>query len=313
MHLFSPLLIRKTRLSNRIVMTAWPSGCASVDGVANSALSRYYVERARGGAGVVVLESAYPIAPASPTPHLGLYDDTFVADLRACIASIHQHNAVALIMIDQPLPTEQMTVAELRDVSDAWVTAAWRARSAGANGIMFSCADHGPFRQLLSPLTNRRQDIYGGSLTQRTKLLLDTVDQVHNLMGQKILFGLRLNVEEFMPGGLTLQDARVVARRLSNAGVNLIEVSADVSGPAPLAQFPGWLTPLASAIKIVVDVPVMVGGQLDDPDLANSVIRDRSADLVALGDVLAENAQWPSFARAALGLSPSGAATEDRR
>jgi 2,4-dienoyl-CoA reductase-like NADH-dependent reductase (Old Yellow Enzyme family) len=92
----------------------------------------------------------------------------------------------------------------------------------------------------------------------------------------------------------------VIAKWLIGAGVRLLEVSARTSGNTPIAQFPGWKVPLAAGLKAVVEVPVLVGGLSDDPKLTDSVIRDGSADLVALSEVLRVHPHWPREARAAL-------------
>jgi 2,4-dienoyl-CoA reductase-like NADH-dependent reductase (Old Yellow Enzyme family) len=112
--------------------------------------------------------------------------------------------------------------------------------------------------------------------------------------------GVRLNVEEFAAGGLTLQDARVIAKRLIGAGVRLLEVSARTSADTPIARFPGWLGPLAAGIKAIVEVPVLVGSLSDDPMLADGIIRDGSADLAALNEALWRDPLWPQRAQAAL-------------
>jgi 2,4-dienoyl-CoA reductase-like NADH-dependent reductase (Old Yellow Enzyme family) len=165
---------------------------------------------------------------------------------------------------------------------------------------MLSAADGGLFEQLVSPLQNERADRYGGNIAGRLRLLLSVVEGVQKWIGEHFIVGVRLNVEEFAPGGLTLQDTRVIAKRLIGAGVRLLEVSARTTGDTPIAQFPGWQVPLAAAIRAVVEVPVLVGGLLDDPTLADSVIRDGSADLVALGEVLRTEPLWPQEAWAAL-------------
>lgn len=285
-------------------MTALPSGHATTDGFASPALAAYYSERARGGVGLIVIEAAWALAPLERAAHLGLYSDVYIPGLRDCIDSAHQQGAVVLMMIDQIISTQQMTVEQLADIRDAWIAAAGRAIAAGADGVMFSCADDGPFDQLISPLTNHRTDRHGGHISRRLQLLLDTVERLQARKGQRLLIGLRLNAEEFTPGGLTLQDARVIAKRLTSAGVGLLEVCADVGDNQPVAQFPGWRVPLATAIKSIVDVPVMVGGLLADAELADSVIRDGSADLVTLGESLRVEPRWPQYARTALETPP---------
>jgi 2,4-dienoyl-CoA reductase-like NADH-dependent reductase (Old Yellow Enzyme family) len=299
--LFSPLTLCHTRLPNRIVLNALPSGYTVPDGFASSDLATYYIARAQGGAGLLVIEPTCVIPPPDDvTPHLGLYADTQVTDLYHCIHAIHQVGTAVLVMLDQPLWVAQLSGAEVNDIGEAFIAAAWRGHAAGADGIMLSAADGGPFEQLVSPLRNQRADRYGGSLDGRLRLLLKVVEGVESWMGSQFIVGVRLNIEEFTPGGIGLQDARLIAKRLVSAGVQLIEISAETSSQVPVARFPGWRVPLASGLKAVVDVPVMVGGLLDDPDLADSVIRDGSADLVTLGQRLRVDPDWPRRARAAL-------------
>src|SRR5262245_51760976 len=104
LNLFSPLTLGRLRLHNRIVLSALPSGFATPDGFVSSNLSEYYVERARGGAGMLIFEHMNVLPPSdSAAPHLGLYDDAHVAALHHCITAIHQASAAALVMLDQPL------------------------------------------------------------------------------------------------------------------------------------------------------------------------------------------------------------------
>ena len=299
-NLFSPVRVGPYTIPNRIAMTALASGYASTDGFISASFSSYYEERARGGAGLVVIEPACALAPLAGEPHVGLYADAYVPDLRQCVRASERHGAVVLVTIDQSLPATEASQADLIAIADAWFTAAWRAHAAGACGVMFSCADGGPFEELLSPQTNKRSDAYGGSPTNRMRLLLEVVERVAHRMGERLVIGVRLNVGEYTPTGLTLQDARVIAKRLAGAGVGLLEIASEVRSDSQVARFPGWRVPLAQSIKAVVDVPVMVGGLLADAELADSVIRDGSVDLVALGESLRASPLWPQYARLAL-------------
>ncbi|GAB4108634.1 MAG: NADH:flavin oxidoreductase [Roseiflexaceae bacterium] len=300
MHLFRPLTLGRYQIPNRIAMTALPSGYATPDGFISAAFSAYYEERARNGAGLLVLEATCALPPPEGEPHVGLYADAYVPNLRQCVRAIDQHGAVVLVTIDQQLDALDRSPAELEALAEAWVAAAWRVHAAGAAGVMFSSADSGPFDQLLSPQSNRRTDAYGGSPNNRMRLLLEVIERVARRMGDRLVIGVRLNVGEFTSAGLTTQDARVIAKRLVGTGVGLLEISSEVRGDAPVARFPGWRVPLAQSIKAVVDVPVMVGGLLADAELADSVIRDGSVDLVALGESLRAEPRWPQYARHAL-------------
>jgi 2,4-dienoyl-CoA reductase-like NADH-dependent reductase (Old Yellow Enzyme family) len=203
-------------------------------------------------------------------------------------------------MLDQPLAVAALSVAAIDQIGEAFVAAAWRARAAGADGVMLSTADGGPFEQLVSPLHNHRNDRYGADSAGRLRLMLAVVEAIQRWIGEHFVVGVRLNVEEFAAGGLTLQDARVIAKRLTGAGVRLLEISAKTSGDTPIARFPGWLGPLAAGIKTVVEVPVLVGSLSDDPLLADGLIRDGSADLAALNEALRKEPLWPRRAQTAL-------------
>jgi len=301
LNLFSPLTFCQTRLRNRIALTALPSGYAAPHGFVSSDLADYYLTRAQSGLGMLVIEQTYILPPSDDTlPHLGLYADAHVPDLRQCVSAARRAGPMILVMLDQPLDVTQLSEAEIEEVGEAFIVAAWRARAVGADGIMFSCADGGPFEQLVSPLRNRRSDRYGGNTTGRLRLLLKVVEAIMAWMGSTFVVGVRLNVEEFTSGGLTLQDTRVIAKRLIGSGVKLLEVSAEANGDMQVARFPGWRVPLAAEIKVVVDVPVIVGALSDDVWLADSVIRNGGADLVALNETLQTNPAWPQHAQALL-------------
>lgn len=298
--LFSPLAIGHLRLPNRLALNAATSGCAMPDGFVGAELSDYYVRRAQGGAGLLVIEPTCVLPPAAATPHVGLYADAQVPDLRHCLSLIRMQGAGALVLLDQPMSIARSSAAEMREIGEAFIIAAWRAHAAGADGIMLSTADGGPLAQLLSPLSNQRGDAYGGSVAGRLQLLSDIIEGIERWIGGQFVVGVRLNVEEFTPGGLRLDDARMIATRLVSAGVHLLEISAVTASDAPVARFPGWRVPLASELKAVVQAPLMVGGQMDDSELADSVIRDGSADLVGVGERLHADPDWPQAARAEL-------------
>jgi 2,4-dienoyl-CoA reductase-like NADH-dependent reductase (Old Yellow Enzyme family) len=299
--LFSPLTLGHVRLPNRLVYNAQPSGYALPDGFTSAALAEYYLLRAQGGAGLLVLEPTYVLPPRDgATPHLGLYADAQVPDLHRCVEALHNAGAAVLVMLDQPLWTPQLAERELRDIGEAFIAAAWRVRACGADGIMLSTVDGGPFEQLISPLRNRRGDSYGGSVMGRSQLLREVVEGIERWLGSHFIVGVRLNAEEFTPGGLSMQDARLLATRLASAGVRLLEIRAETASDTPIARFPGWRVPIAASIKAVVDIPVMVGGLLDDAELADSVVRDGAADLIAAGERIRLNPDWPRQAHVLL-------------
>lgn len=300
MQLFSPMRLGALRLPNRLALNAVASGHTVPEGIFTRTLASYYQQRARL-VGLVVIEPTYVLPPPDHmTAHVGLYADAQLFALASCIGAMHRAGAAVLVMLDQPLWLAGATMADLMAISDAFLVAAQRARTAGADGVMFSAADGGPIEQLVSPLQNQRSDAYGGDLRGRLRLLTELIELIARKAGPQFVLGVRLNVDEFTPGGIDMQEARLISTMLAGAGAGLIEIGSSKPQHALVAQFPGWQLPLAAALKAVVDVPVMVGGLLDDPALADSAIRDKCADLVAVGERLRADPAWPLAARAAL-------------
>lgn len=298
--LFSPLKLGRMQLPNRIALAPAPTGLAHTDGFVGPELTAYYTRRAEGGVGLVVSE-ALMVVPPRPEPgsvHLGIYADPFVPGLRRLVSSIQAHGARVLLTLDAPPPVEA-TASELFALGDAYVLAAWRALCAGADGIMLAAADGGLLHTLFSPLQNRRSDAFGPGLDGRLRLPLAISENVRRWLGPRLVVGFRMLADELEPGGMTLQDSRVAAKRLIAGGVRLLDL-VPPAGNTQVARFPGWAIPLANSIKRVTDVPVIGSGLLGDPLLADSVVRDGSVDLVMLDGALRADPDWPRTARAAL-------------
>jgi 2,4-dienoyl-CoA reductase-like NADH-dependent reductase (Old Yellow Enzyme family) len=215
--------------------------------------------------------------------------------------AVRGHGARLLLTIDAPASAVPPSIADLTDLSERFVIAAWRAHAAGADGVVLTSADGGVLHHLISPLHNQRADIYGLTIGGRLRMPLEIIEGVRAWLGRRIIVAFRLLAEEFMPGGMSLQDARVVAKRVTAAGVRLLDVTVGDGDTATLARFPGWAVPLANGIKRVIpDVPVIGSGLLGDPLLADSIIRDGSVDLVMLREALRADPDWPLHARDAL-------------
>ncbi len=299
-HLFSPLTIAHKKLPNRIVMGSGATGLAMTDGFVNDALLNYYVRRAHGGVGLIVTEPVRVVPPAASGihAHIGLYDDAFVPQLRFLVQAVHSKGARLIVMLDEPCAAAEMNARELHTLAERFVQAAWRALAADCDGVMLSAADGGVLHTIISPHLNRRFDVYGGTLTERLRLPLQIIEGIHAWLGNRLIVGFRLIAHDFTTDGITLHDARVIARRVITAGVNLIDVTVDDHNTTvPVARFPGWTVPLADSIKRVVpEVPVMCSGLLGEPYLADSVIRDGSADLIMLRQTLRTHPDWPQTA-----------------
>lgn len=293
--LFSPLSVGGRTLANRIVRAPAPSGHAEASGFAGDALVAYYARRARGGVGLLLSEPLLAVRPDGPAaPHLGAYDDAFVPGLGQLVRAVSAHGASLLLSLEAPAALAH--AADLAPAREALLLAAWRAHAAGADGVVLSAADDGLLHRLLSPRHNRRDDAFGGDLDGRLRLAREVIEGVRRWVGKRMLLGFRMLADELVPGGIELQEARGAAKRLSAAGVQLLDVAAPVAAPQ-VARFPGWALPLANSVKRITDVPVIGSGLLGDPLLADGAIRDGSVDLVMLRRALHDDADWPQRAR----------------
>jgi 2,4-dienoyl-CoA reductase-like NADH-dependent reductase (Old Yellow Enzyme family) len=299
-NLFSPLTIAGIRLQNRIVMAPTTSGYTRHDGFISDELYHYYLERVHGGVALIITEPARIVPPSSRQSenHLGLYHDVFIPRLHHLTRAVHGGNVRIMPLLDAPAEMAHVSLAELVELREQFIQAAWRARAAGCDGVMLSSANGGILHTLLSPSLNPRNDDYGGMPSVRLRLCLEIIEGIREWIGHRLLIGFRLIADEFSPAGISLQDARFIAGRLAATGVNLLDVTADEHTSTPLARFPGWHIPLANGIKRVIpETPVIGSGLLDDPQLADSVIEDNSVDLVMLDQTLQTNPYWPKIAR----------------
>lgn len=302
-HLFSSLSIAGKTLRNRVVMAPSASGYASLDGFVGEALYSYYVDRAHGEVGLIITEPAHVLVPSSRDSrgYIGIHHDSFVPGLRGLAHAIQGGGARVLLSLDAPATEATRPAEYVQAATEAFIQAAWRAKAAGFDGINLSGADGGMLHALISPLANHRSDAYGGVLDNRLRAVTSIIEGIRQWLGNRFIIGFRLIAEEFDSNGMTLQDARVIARRLTATGVHLIDVTTDMRTDIKVAHFPGWRVPLAASIKQVLpDVPVIGSGLLGDPLLADSVVRDGSVDLVMLGRSLRTNAYWTQLARIVL-------------
>jgi 2,4-dienoyl-CoA reductase-like NADH-dependent reductase (Old Yellow Enzyme family)/thioredoxin reductase len=326
--LFEPIRIGRLELSNRIVMPAMSTNYGNADGTVSDRTRHYYAERARGGAGLIITETVC-VAPGgkSTSREPCIYSDDFMPGLRSLVNAVHAYGSkiafqlhhagrqtntaiagtqpVAPSAIPCPLMREmprELTTAEVEQLVEAFAQGARRAKEAGADAIELHGAHGYLISAFLSPLSNQRTDRYGGSLQGRLRFALEIVERIKTLVGIDFPLLFRISVEEYLPGGLTLAETGEMARRLVEAGVHCLNVSAGSYGSfyqvmQPASTPRGCLVPLAEEIKKRVDVPVIAVGRINDPLLAEQILAEGKADLVALGRALIADPWLPKKAR----------------
>lgn len=327
--LFEPLVIKSMRLRNRVVMAPMVTNYASLEGEVTQRLIDYFVARARGGVGLIVVEASYvsPDGKGFPT-EVGIDRDELIPGLRRLVDAVHAEGAKIAIQlyhggrqthaavtgqpivapspipdpVTQELPHE-LTLAEIAVVQAAFAAAAGRAKAAGFDAVEIHGAHGYLIAAFLSPFSNRRMDRYGGGLTGRARFAVEIVRQVRAAVGEEFPILFRMSGEEPVEGALTLDQTRIIAQLLEEAGVDALHISVG-NYPSLVQLIPGQDVErgsevrLAAAIKQVVSVPVITVGRLDEPLLAAQVLADGSADLIALGRGLLADPAWPNKVQA---------------
>lgn len=322
--LISPTKIGNLQLKNRMVMPPMETNYAYGDGSVTDRLVAYHEERARGGVGLIIVEASYVhITGKGFKNGLGIYSDRLIPGLRRLVEAVHAHGAKIAIQLfhggrqahseytGQPLlapspipdPTvgetpKELSKDEINMLVKAFAEAARRAKTAGFDAIELHGAHGYLLDEFLSPFSNKRTDEYGGSLENRMRFPLEVVRAVRQAVGPEFPIIYRMSADEKVPGGLTLDETKVVARRLEQEGVNALHVSAGVYASAqwviqPMYLPRGCLVDLAQGIKSVVKIPVIAVGRINDPEVAEDILKAGKADLISFGRGLLTDPEMP--------------------
>jgi len=326
--LFSPLSFAGLTLRNRIAMPPMWSGKATADGFVTAANVEYHRVRAAAGTALIIVEHSFvhPQGRHSGT-QLGVHDDACVDGLATLAGAIRAEGAVACLQISHagarassrvtgmpiaapsPIPTtreanpdapEALTKARIDEVIEAFAAAAARARRAGFDAVEIHAAHGFLLSQFLSPLTNFRDDEYGGDHERRSRIHLEVLAAVRGRVGPAFPVFVRLGMHDERPGGLTLPPACWTASQLAAAGAAMIDVSGGQSGSDDPGRGPGYFVAYAEAVKDAVDVPVMVAGGITEPQMADVIIRSGRADIVGIGRAMLDDPDWTRKAAEAL-------------
>jgi 2,4-dienoyl-CoA reductase (NADPH2) len=326
--LFTPMRIGPVVVRNRIVFSAHLTNYAA-DGRPTAQHAAYYEARAAGGAGLIITEehSTHPTDwPYEKLIH-GFHRDV-VPGYRAITEAVHRHDTPIFAQINHnggqgsgmysrlpvwaPSPVADPLFREvpravdhheIAEIVDGYARVAGHCREGGFDGVELQCSHSSIVRGFLSPATNRRTDEYGGSLANRSRLLLQIVAAVRGAIGPDLALGVRLCGDELIAGGTTIDDAVAVARAVEQTGhVDYVNTSIGVATAtlymieASMQVPPAYALWIASTIRKAVQLPVVGVGRFKDPLQADRALLEGHADLI--GVVRGQIAD-PDFARKA--------------
>jgi 2,4-dienoyl-CoA reductase-like NADH-dependent reductase (Old Yellow Enzyme family)/NADPH-dependent 2,4-dienoyl-CoA reductase/sulfur reductase-like enzyme len=294
---------------------------ADEDGFITDRLAGYYEARAKGGAGLVIVQQSFAWPEAKLPRGIALWDDKYIAGLSKMAQAIQSHGAKAAIQLGSrgtmqglqpvapsPVPTSwgetprELTREDIAHYVVAFAEAAYRIRKAGFDGLEIHGAHGHLVSMFLSPYTNRRKDEYGGSIQNRVRFATDIISYIRGKVGPDFPLLFRMNADDFIEGGITPEEAVEQARLLVGAGVDALHVSGSCHETMwdhqPTYLYPrGNLVHLAVPIKRVVSVPVITVGKINDPVFAEQILSQEKADFVAMGRALIADPDLPQKAR----------------
>lgn len=327
--LFSPGSIGGLNLKNRIIMSPMAVNYTGLDGAVTDAMVDYYEARARGGVGAIIVEAA--IADSSTGSEgfgkLKIDSPKYLLGLSRLAETIKSYNCGAFIQLyhpgrqitrlftegvqpvaPSPIPCKvtrevprELQTHEIAIIVQKFVMAANYAKMAGFDGVELHAAHGYLLNEFLSAQTNRRVDQYGGSLENRMRILLEIVRGIKE-SAPGLCLSVRLNIDDFTEQGLKLPESLVITKSLEQAGVDIINCSCGIyesglTSIEPSSYEEGWRVYLAEKVKKNVDIPVIAGGMVRSPAMAESIIAEGKADFVFLGRSLLADSDWPEKAR----------------
>jgi 2,4-dienoyl-CoA reductase-like NADH-dependent reductase (Old Yellow Enzyme family) len=300
--LFDPLKIQDIELRNRIVFAPVVTNF----GLRNEQTKGYYAERAQGGAGLIIVHG---------TPVDLFLKLNWAQRLKPLIEAVHREGARVVIQLwhgndlrGEPVapsvqgPCRAITREEIRAVVEKFAAAARHCREAGFDGAEVHGA-HGYFiNQFFSPLTNRRNDDYGGTPRKRMRLAAELVGGMRKAAGGGFLLLYRHSAVDGEPGGATVEESVQLGKALEARGLDILDVSAGRgqkdSLSIPESSAPeGTHADLAGRIKAALSIPVIAVGRIQRRAVADRILQEGKADLIALGRQLLADPFWPEKLR----------------
>jgi 2,4-dienoyl-CoA reductase (NADPH2) len=337
--LFEPGKIGSMSLRNRIVLPAMGTGSNDdgPDGIMSELNDRtidYYAERAKGGAGLVIIQACTILYESRGIGNLMLHDDRVIPKFRQLSKAIQDHGAKAVMQINHhgtilslrsmylpnkeavralapsaiPFPENdvlpiEMTQEDIDRVVEGFAEAARRVGDAGFDAVEVHGAHGYLIGQFRSALTNKRTDQYGGSVENRARFCCEVLSAVRKKVGPDYPILLRMSGTSFSDGGISIEDSVIQAPLFVAAGADALDVSCGSLESyhyiLPPYMVPAGLNlPAAEAIKKVVNVPVITVGRLGtDLPLAESVLEKGQADFIAIGRGLIADPHLPQKAQ----------------
>ena len=314
--LFEVTEINGMRLPNRFVRSATWEGMAEKDGTVTPALVDCMSQLAEGQVGLIVSSHAYIRSEGQASPkQVGVYKDALINGLTQIAQAVHGQGGKIVLQMSHsgclanskltgqmPLapsnvegistsPWKEMTADDIQGIIEAFGLAAQRAKKAGFDGVQIHAAHGYLMNQFLSPLFNKRTDAYGGSVENRYQILREVLKKIRSMVGSGFPVLIKLNSQDFMEGGLSLEDSLKIGRLLQEDGIDAIELSGGTFRSGQLApsrvgitneEKEAYFLEAAKVFKETIKVPLILVGGIRSLPVAQRIIEQGWADYISM-------------------------------
>ena len=314
--LFKATEINGMKMANRFVRSATWEGMAADDGAVTPKLIQTMVDLAQGGVGLIISGHAFILPEGQAGPwQLGIYKNELIKGLTKMTDAVHEaggkiiaqlahagHFAIKALTKQPPhvvsnfeglskSPRHELTKKDIKKLVVGFGKAAQRARTAGFDGLQIHSAHGYLLSQFLSPAYNRREDEYGGSIENRVRIHLEIYNAIRNTVGNDYPILIKINSEDYIDNGLSLEDSIAAAKLLTDAGIDAIELSGGTLSSGKLSpsrsginkeEKEAYFKEAAAAYKKTMDVPLILVGGMRSLNVAEKIINSGIADYISM-------------------------------
>lgn len=307
--IFDTFKIKNITFKNRIMMAPMCMYSSDESGEVKDFHIHHYITRAIGGAGGIIIEAtAVEERGVISQKDLGIWKDEHIEGLKKLTDSVKAYGAPIGIQLahagrkseypgdivapseiafdDKSKTPKELTKEEIKDVVESFKKGALRAVKAGFDFIEVHGAHGYLINEFLSPLSNKREDEYGGSLENRAKFLDEVLKAIKEVVPETMPIVLRVSASDFTEGGNTPEDTAKIINLVKENGIDLINVSAGAVVHAKINLYPGYQVKFAEVVKKDTGIPVMAGGLISDKKMVDEILGNERSEFVFLARLL---------------------------
>ncbi len=311
--LFKPFFIGKMEVRNRFVRSGTWEGMAGDKGEITDALIDFHTRLAAGGVGLIISSFSYITEKGKANPGMiGVYDDSLIPGLKRLVDVVHEQGAKFAMQlvhsgsqskIDTGLGTEAPSAIkeritgnlpsplsrdDIKRVIDEFAQAAGRAKKAGFDAVEIHAAHGYLLSQFLSPYSNQRSDAYGGPIKKRARIIFEVYEAIRSEVGPGFPILIKINASDFVDSGLTSEDSLWVCERLSELGIDAIELSGGIPAALTLGAArkrilkpdkEAYFKEYAQALKPLITCPLILVGGVRSPEVMEEIFDEGTADM----------------------------------